>query len=89
MIKKNFAYFIVKEDDQIVVDLAPAPPSASQDQIDNAVQITLADYQKSNVSLEMNYSYDVQKKSIKLQYLGEKSGQFLMFFVHACLLIFD
>ncbi|XP_028408014.1 uncharacterized protein LOC114530617 [Dendronephthya gigantea] len=48
---------IFKEDNNIVADLAPAPPSARQDQIDNAVQITLADYQNSNYTLDADVRF--------------------------------
>ena len=47
---KLFLIFLVREDDSIVADLAPAPPSATPEQTNNAIQITLANFQEVNVS---------------------------------------
>jgi hypothetical protein len=47
---KLFLIFLVREDDSIVADLAPAPPSATPEQTNNSIQITLANFQEVNVS---------------------------------------
>ncbi|CAB4040311.1 mucin, partial [Paramuricea clavata] len=45
---------IFREDESIVADLAPAAPSATQEQTDNAIQITLANFQEVNYTVEAN-----------------------------------
>ena len=36
-----------------MADLAPEPPAATEEQTNNAVRVTLSDFQKANVSLQM------------------------------------
>jgi hypothetical protein len=45
------SHFLVREDDSIVADPAPAPPTATTEQTNDAIQITLANFQEANVSL--------------------------------------
>ena len=41
---------LVRDDDTIVADLAPTPPEATTEQMENAIQITLHNFQDVNVS---------------------------------------
>ena len=46
----SYMHCLVREDETIVADLAPAPPNASAEQRNNAIQITLHNFQEINVS---------------------------------------
>ena len=41
---------LVREDDTVVADLAPTPPAANTEQMENTIEITLHNFQDVNVS---------------------------------------